>query len=171
MRANYTLTPGGEPIRGEGQLITSAVWHWIVIPALVIAGAVVAFSLVSLGHWSATPATTTPVHTHTNTPVAPPQPQKIEVEVKGLSMAVNKLDNAVDKLDAAVGKISSLAPQPPPMPTTPTPATTSLPTQIEVSGSLAIHQQTPTTTDICAAPKKSLTPKEREWRFWNCPEK
>lgn len=162
MRANYTLTPGGDPVRGEGQLITNAVWYWMIVPALVIAGIVIVIALVSLGQWSATPTTTT------TSVVAPPQPQKIAVEVRGLSTAVNKLDHAVDKLDTATGKISGLASTQPPPPT-PIPAAT---LQVEVNGSLAIRQQAATpTTDVCTAPKESLTPREREWRFWNCPDK
>lgn len=170
MRANYTLTPSGNPARGEGQLITNNVWYWIIVPALVIAGVVIVIALISLGRWSATP---TAPENHTNnhrvrleTPT--PQPQKIEVEVKGLNTAVSKLDTAVDRLAKATDKISPPV-APPPAPTTPTPTPTT-PLQVEVSGSLAIRQQT-VPTDICAAPKESLTPKEREWRFWNCPEK
>lgn len=164
MRANYTMTPGGDPIRGEGQLITNAIWHWVIVPALVIAGVVIVVSLISLGRWSATTPTTRTSQNHIN---SKPQSQKIEIEVKGLSTAVSKPDNAVDRLTDVTGKISGPAATqpPPPNPTVPPPP----PVQIEVSGSLAIRQQV-TPTDICTAPKESLTPREREWRFWNCPE-
>lgn len=163
----FQVTPP-EPVRQSYYINTASVpsWIWgVIVVALFLLITVVAlltFVPRYVSHWLQQGRGTTVISlddhrvthnnsqslTHRHPSVTRPTPVPITIN--------NQSGGVINITD---GKTNSAQPTP----------ITSAP--IEVSGSLAIHQQTAPTGDICTAPKESLTPKEREWRFWNCPEK